>query len=61
MTWLRCVQIFGPVQQIIKFNSVAELEERANKTVYGLAAAVHSKDIERALGLAHVLRSGTVW
>ena len=45
----------------MKFNSMDELESRANKTIYGLAASVMSRDIERALGLAHVIRAGTVW
>ena len=58
---LCCGQIFGPVMQILKFNSLSELEERANKTIYGLAASVFSRDIERAIGLAHVVRAGTVW
>lgn len=29
--------------------------------VYGLAAAVFSKDINRAIGVAHKLKAGTVW
>ena len=34
---------------------------RANDTSYGLAAAVHTKDINKALTLANSLRAGTVW
>ena len=55
------LQIFGPVQSIMRFESMDELERRANKTIYGLAASVMSRDIERALGLAHIIRAGTIW
>jgi aldehyde dehydrogenase (NAD+) len=41
------LQIFGPVQQIIKFSKVEEVIERANKSEYGLAAAVFSKDLDK--------------
>lgn len=34
---------------------------RANKTNYGLAAAVFTKDINKALTVANSLRAGTVW
>jgi len=54
-------EIFGPVQQIIKFKNLEEVVERANKTIYGLAAAVFTKDLDRALHLASGLRAGTVW
>uniref|UniRef100_A0A914WQF0 Aldehyde dehydrogenase domain-containing protein n=1 Tax=Plectus sambesii TaxID=2011161 RepID=A0A914WQF0_9BILA len=54
-------EIFGPVQQIIKFKTIEEAIERANDTSYGLASAVHTKDINKALTLANSLRAGTVW
>lgn len=54
-------EIFGPVQQIIKFKSLSEVIERANKTDYGLAAAVFTKDIDRALYVLQGIRAGTVW
>jgi aldehyde dehydrogenase (NAD+) len=54
-------EIFGPVQQILKFKNVEEVVERANKTLYGLAAAVFTKDLDRALYLSSGLRAGTVW
>ncbi|CAH0725020.1 unnamed protein product, partial [Brenthis ino] len=55
------VEIFGPVQQIIKFSQMDELLERANNTEYGLAAAVFTKDIDKANYLIQGLRAGTVW
>jgi aldehyde dehydrogenase (NAD+) len=54
-------EIFGPVQQIFKFKSMNEIIERANKTIYGLAASIFTKDLERALHLSSGLRAGTVW
>lgn len=54
-------EIFGPVQQIIRFKSLDEVIERANKTDYGLAAAVFTKDIDRALYVLQGIRAGTVW
>ena len=54
-------QIFGPVQSIFKFDTMAEVIEMANNTDYGLAAAVHTKDIERALTVSNSLRAGMVW
>lgn len=50
-----CLQIFGPVQQIIKFSSMDEVVERANRTEYGLAAAVFSKDIDRVNYMVQVI------
>lgn len=54
-------EIFGPVQQILKFSDVNELIERANNTEYGLAAAVFTKDLDKANLFAQGLRAGTVW
>ncbi|XP_014679774.1 PREDICTED: retinal dehydrogenase 1-like, partial [Priapulus caudatus] len=52
-------EIFGPVQQIIKFKSIDEVIKRANNTMYGLAGAVFTKDIDKALTLAQSVQSGT--
>lgn len=54
-------EIFGPVQQIIKFKKLDEVIERANNTEYGLAAAVFSKDIDKVNYIVQGLRAGTVW
>jgi len=54
-------EIFGPVKQIFKFKTTDELIERANKTIYGLAAAIFTKDLDRALHLSSALRAGTIW
>jgi len=54
-------EIFGPVQAIHKFKTLDEVIERANNSIYGLAAGVITKDISTALYLAHELRAGTIW
>jgi aldehyde dehydrogenase (NAD+) len=54
-------EIFGPVLSIIKFKSIEEVVERANKTMYGLAAAVWTRDIAKAHAIANSVRAGTVW
>lgn len=54
-------EIFGPVQQILKFSSLNEVIMRANATDYGLASAVFTKDIDKANYLIQGLRAGTVW
>jgi len=54
-------EIFGPVMSIIKFDNEKDLTEKANNTIYGLAAAVVTKDIDRALSIANNIRAGTVW
>jgi aldehyde dehydrogenase (NAD+) len=54
-------EIFGPVQSIIKFKDMDELIDRANATMYGLAAAVWTKDISKAHHVANNVRAGTVW
>jgi aldehyde dehydrogenase (NAD+) len=54
-------EIFGPVMSILKFNDLDEVIERANRTMYGLAAAVWTRDVSKALAVANGVRAGTVW
>uniref|UniRef100_A0A6Q2XK20 Aldehyde dehydrogenase 1 family member A1 n=1 Tax=Esox lucius TaxID=8010 RepID=A0A6Q2XK20_ESOLU len=54
-------EIFGPVQQIMRFYSVKEVIQRANTTHYGLAAGVFTNDIDKALTVSSALQAGTVW
>jgi aldehyde dehydrogenase (NAD+) len=54
-------EIFGPVMSIIKFKDLDEVVARANRTIYGLAAAVWTRDIGKAHAIAQNVRAGTVW
>jgi aldehyde dehydrogenase (NAD+) len=54
-------EIFGPVMSILKFQDMDELVDRANKTIYGLASAVWTRDIRKAHFIANNVRAGTVW
>jgi aldehyde dehydrogenase (NAD+) len=54
-------EIFGPVMSIIKFDDLNDVVRRANKTLYGLAAAVWTRDIGKAHAIANRVRAGTVW
>jgi aldehyde dehydrogenase (NAD+) len=54
-------EIFGPVLSVIRFKEIDEVVTRANKTAYGLAAAVWTRDIEKAHAVANGVRAGTVW
>ena len=54
-------EIFGPVMSILKFKSIDEVVERANRSEYGLAAAVWTRDIGKAHAIANRVRAGTVW
>jgi betaine-aldehyde dehydrogenase len=54
-------EIFGPVATVIPFSDEREAIRIANDTPYGLAAAVWSRDIFRALRTVKALRAGIVW
>ncbi|XP_045606960.2 aldehyde dehydrogenase, mitochondrial [Procambarus clarkii] len=54
-------EIFGPVQQIFKFSDINDVIKRANSSEYGLAAAVFTKDLDKANVFVQGLRAGTVW
>ncbi|KAM6488958.1 aldehyde dehydrogenase [Amanita muscaria] len=54
-------EIFGPVGVVIKFKDEEDVIHQANDTIYGLAAAVFTKDINKALDTAHRVKAGTVW
>jgi aldehyde dehydrogenase (NAD+) len=54
-------EIFGPVLSVTKFKDENEAVKIANDTMYGLAGAVWSSSIERALRVAGRIRAGTLW
>jgi aldehyde dehydrogenase (NAD+) len=54
-------EIFGPVVSVLPFKKVDEVILRANDTSYGLAAAVWTRDLDKAHLFARRVKAGTVW
>jgi betaine-aldehyde dehydrogenase len=54
-------EVFGPVATVIPFADEKDAIRIANDTPYGLAAAVWSRDIFRALRVVKAVRAGVVW
>ena len=54
-------EVFGPVLSIIRFQDEADAVAIANDVRFGLAAAVWTADIGRALRMSEKLQAGTVW
>ncbi len=54
-------EIFGPVVSAITFDDVTDMVRQSNLSIYGLAAAVWTRDIKKAHRLARDLKAGTIW
>jgi len=54
-------EIFGPVQQILKYSTLEEVIERANETTYGLAAGIITQDLNKVNLFTQAVNAGTVW
>ena len=48
-------------QVIIRFKTMEEVIRRANDSKYGLAAAVLTANIDKAMQVSNQIRAGTVW
>jgi len=53
-------EIFGPVLSVIEFESVQEAIEIANGTMYGLAAGIWTRDLDKAFHFGRHLKAGTI-
>lgn len=54
-------EIFGPVLSVIPFKAPDEALKIANDSIYGLAAAVWTRDINKAFRFTKGIRAGIVW
>ena len=54
-------EVFGPVVSTEAWETEAEVINKANATVYGLAAGVWSRDVARAMRIADQIEAGTVY
>ena len=54
-------EIFGPVLAILPFKNFKQALVDANESIFGLAAAVFTRDITKAHQAARALKAGTVW
>jgi len=54
-------EIFGPVLAVLSFDDFDAGVKLANHTIYGLAAGIWTKDIQKAHRAAKAIRAGTVW
>jgi len=54
-------EIFGPVLSVLTFTDTDEVLRMANDTIYGLASAVWTSDLNTAFKVSKGLQAGTVW
>lgn len=54
-------EIFGPVMTVLPFKTEEEAIEKANDTIYGLAAGVFTSNLQRAHRMVNALQAGMCW
>ena len=54
-------EVFGPVLAVIPFDDEQDAIRIGNDVAYGLAAAVWTRDLRRAMLMTEKLKAGTVW
>lgn len=53
-------EVFGPVLAVLPFDTIEEAFEKANDTIYGLAASIWTSDVRVAMEAARTLNFGHV-
>ena len=54
-------EVFGPVLAVQTFDTIEEVAARANRTTYGLASGVWTRDLAKAHTMAAAIKAGSVW
>ena len=54
-------EIFGPVLSVIRYSDLDDAIRMANDTIYGLAAGIWTRDVNKAYDVARKLQAGVVW
>jgi betaine-aldehyde dehydrogenase len=54
-------EIFGPVMAVLTWDDEEEMIRQANGVIYGLSAAIYTRDYGRAQRLARRLEAGYIW
>jgi gamma-glutamyl-gamma-aminobutyraldehyde dehydrogenase len=54
-------EIFGPVASVIPFETLEEAVAIANDTIYGLAAGVWTRDLDKAHRMIKEIEAGVIW
>lgn len=54
-------EIFGPVASVIPFEGAEQAIAIANDTIYGLAAGIWTRDLNKAMRLVKDIEAGVVW
>jgi aldehyde dehydrogenase (NAD+) len=54
-------EVFGPVLAVQRWSDPGDVIRRANRSIYGLAGGIWSRDTRGAIEMAKQLRTGTVW
>ena len=57
---ISCDELFGPAVGVTKFSDIDAAIEMANRTNYGLSAAVFTQNIDWAMAFAHRVQSGSI-
>jgi len=54
-------EVFGPVCTVSKFKTKEEVIKLANNSNYGLAAGIHTTNLNTSIEVSNALRAGSVW